>query len=140
MLLLITLLALAAGLFAACADGNGSGGAPRLVLAGDSFDLGVVKAGASVERSVDFRNDGTQPLAVSIAKIRSATELGCECWVSKYEVRPPVVESGATGQLVFKLKAPEGMREMEDTMLADLRANDPERSSVTISLKFRMTP
>jgi hypothetical protein len=55
-------------------------------------------------------------------------------------VRPEVVEPGATGQLVFKLKSPEGMQEMEDTLLADLKVNDPERPLVTISLRFRMAP
>ena len=60
--------------------------------------------------------------------------------MAEFEVRPEVVEPGATGQLVFNLKSPEGMREMEDTLLADLKVNDPERPLVTISLRFRMAP
>src|SRR3970040_254232 len=51
---------------------------PRLALDGDSFDLGVVKAGASIQRTIDSGNEGTQPLEVTIADVRSATKLGCE--------------------------------------------------------------
>ena len=134
------LLVAALGLFVACGGGSEDASGPRLALAGDSFDLGVAKAGGSVERTIDFRNEGTQPLEVTIADVRSATKLGCECWVDEFEVRPEIVEPGATGQLVFKLKSPEGMREMEDTLLADLKVNDPERPLVTISLRFRMAP
>jgi len=134
------LLAAAIGLFVACGGGGEKASGPRLALDGDSFDLGVVKAGGSVERAIDFRNEGTEPLAVTIADVRSATKLGCECWVDEFEVRPEVVGPGATGQLVFKLKSPEGMREMDDALLADLKVNDRERPLVTISLRFRMAP
>ena len=137
-LVMAVLVAAAIGLFVACGGGGASG--PRLALASDSFDLGEVKAGGSVERTIEFRNEGTRPLEVTIADVRSGTKLGCECWVDEFEVRPEVVEPGASGQLVFKLKSPEGMQEMEDTLLADLRVNDPERPLVTISLRFRMAP
>ena len=133
-------LAAAIGLYAACGGGGETAGGPRLALDGDSFNLGDVKAGASIERTVEIRNEGTQPLAVTIADVRSATKLGCECWVDDFEVRPEVVEPGGSGQLVFRLKSPEGMQEMDDTVLADLNVNDPERPLVTISLRFRMTP
>ena len=136
----LVILVAALTLFAACGGGSEDASGPRLALAGDSFDLGEVKAGGSVERMIDFRNEGTQPLEVTIADVRSATKLGCECWVDEFEVRPEVVEPGASGQLVFKLKSPEGMQEMEDTLLADLKVNDPEEPLVTISLRFRMTP
>ena len=134
------LLAAAIALFVACGGGGETASGPRLALDGDSFDLGVVKAGGSIQRTIDFRNEGTEPLEVTIADVRSATKLGCECWVDEFEVRPEIVEPGASGQLVFKLKSPEGMQEMEDTLLADLKVNDPERPLLTISLRFRMAP
>jgi len=134
------LLAAAIALFVACGGGGETASGPRLALDGDSFDLGVVKAGASIQRTIDFGNQGTQPLEVTIADVRSATKLGCECWVDEFEVRPEIVEPGASGQLVFKLKSPEGMQEMEDTLLADLKVNDPEEPLLTISLRFRMAP
>ena len=136
----VVALVAALGLFVACGGGSENASGPRLALAGDSFDLGVVKAGGSVERTIDFRNEGTQPLEVSITKVRSASKLGCQCWLEEFEVRPEVVSPGATGQLVFTFKPPDGMQEMEDTILADLEVNDPAHPAVTISLRFRMTP
>ena len=139
-LVMAVVVAAAIALFVACGGGGETASGPRLALDGDSFDLGVVKAGASIQRTIDFGNEGTQPLEVTIADVRSATKLGCECWVDEFEVRPEIVEPGASGQLVFKLKSPEGMQEMEDTLLADLKVNDPERPLLTISLTFRMAP
>ena len=136
----VVALVAALGLFVACGGGSQDAAGPRLALAGDSFDLGEVRADRSTERTIDFRNEGTQPLEVTITDVRSATKLGCECWVDEFEVRPEIVEPGATGQLVFRLKSPEGMQAMEDTLLADIKVNEPERPLVTISLRFRMTP
>lgn len=140
----VVLAALAAAALALALVAGACGGddapAPRLVLGGGTFDLGVIKIGQPAERAIDFRNGGTEPLEVSIVKVRPAPDAECGCGVDRYEVRPGTVEAGAAGQLVFHLKAPEGMADMQDKMLAELESNDPGNASLTISLVFRMAP
>ncbi len=112
---------------------------PQMVLAGDSFDLGEVPADRTVERTVAFQNLGVAPLNVSVAKVRPAPDAACGCGVEGFEVRPETVPPKGEGQIVFKLRVPEGMAEMEDLMVAELRTNDPARADFTISLRFRMS-
>ncbi len=130
----------AAGLFAACSGGGGPSTAPGLVLDAAAFDLGQVPADQTVERTVSFANDGQEPLKVSIVKVRPAPDAACGCGVEGSEVRPEVVAPGQRGELVFKLRAPEGMPNMQDIMLAELASNDPDQPSLTISLVFQMAP
>ncbi len=111
---------------------------PEMALAGTSFDLGEVPANRTVERTIDFLNSGVSPLTVSILKVRPAPDASCGCGVEGYEVRPETVQPNDRGQLVFKLRAPEGMPDMEDAMVAEVRTNDPARPDLTIFLKFRM--
>ncbi len=127
-------------LAAACGGAGANDSAPKLVLDGDSFDLGVVKIGELTERSIDFRNGGSQPLEVTIVKVRPAPNADCGCGVEDYEVQPPSVPPGSSGRLVFRLKAPEGMSGMQDEMLAELASNDPRAPSLTITFKFQMLP
>ena len=111
----------------------------QLALAGDTFDLGNVPADRAVERTIDFQNTGSSPLVVSIAKVRPAPDAACGCGVEGYEVRPQSVPPSGRGQLVFMLRVPEGMPDMEDVMVAQLSTNDPQRADVNISLRFRMS-
>ncbi len=129
----------AAGLFAAC-SGGGPSTAPGLALDAAAFDLGEVPVDQTVERTVAFANDGQEPLKVSIVKVRPAPNAACGCGVEGSEVRPEVVDPGQRGELVFKLRAPEGMPNMQDIMLAELASNDPDQPSLTISLVFQMAP
>jgi hypothetical protein len=129
----------AAGLFAAC-GGGGPSTAPGLALDAAAFDLGEVPVDQTVERTVSFANDGQEPLKVSIVKVRPAPNAACGCGVEGSEVRPEVVDPGQRGELVFKLRAPEGMPNMQDIMLAELASNDPDQPSLTISLVFQMAP
>lgn len=136
-------MALALGLAllaAACGGGGADSAGPRLLLDGGSFDLGTVKIGELTERSIDFRNGGTEPLEVSIVKVRPAPNADCGCGVEGYEVQPASVAPGASGRLVFRLKAPDGMSGMQDEMLAELASNDPRARSLTITFKFQMLP
>ena len=111
---------------------------PRLTIEGRYFDLGDVPADEIVEREIAFTNSGEEPLDVSIVKVRPAPDAACGCGVESFEVRPETVLPGQSGELVFMLRVPEGMPEMEDRMLAELKTNDPEKPSLTISLTFRM--
>jgi len=128
-------------LLAACGGEQGSAAGPRLGLAGDEFDVGDIGWDQSVERTVPFRNDGQEPLTVSILKVRPAPDAACGCGVERSEVRPAVVPPGGTGELVFSLRAPESMRIMglmRDKMLVDLQSNDPAAPDRTITLIFDM--
>ena len=111
---------------------------PRLEMEGRSFDLGDVPATEVVERTIPFRNTGIDPLEVSIVKVRPAPDGDCGCGVEGFEVRPALVAPGDDGELVFLLKVPEGMPNMEDKMVAELATNDPARASFKISIVFRM--
>jgi len=127
-------------LAAACGGGGGPAGGPRLVMDGDSFEMGDIQVDQVIQRSVQFRNEGDAPLTVSIVKVRPAPDAACGCGVERYEVRPAAVQPGATGELVFTLKVPEGMGSMQDTMLAELASNDPSAPTKVITLIFKMSP
>ena len=135
--LALALLALAAG---ACGGEGEPAAGPRLVMDGDSFEMGDIKVGLIMQRSVQFTNGGDAPLEVSIVKVRPAPDAACGCGVEAYQVRPAAVAPGETGELVFTLKVPEGMESMQDTMLAELESNDPANPSKTITLIFNMSP
>ncbi len=64
------LLALAA----ACGEGGEPPTGPRLVMDGDSFDVGAITVGEEVERTIEFRNGGQESLTVSILEIRPAPD------------------------------------------------------------------
>ena len=112
---------------------------PRMDIAGRSFDLGDVPSTEVVERTIAFRNSGVEPLEVSIVKVRPAPDGECGCGVEGFEVRPQTVAPGEGGELVFRLKVPEGMAAMEDKMVAEIQTNDPASLSFKITLVFRMT-
>ena len=126
----------------ACGGAGDSAAGARLVFGGDEFDLGLIRWDESVERTVPFRNDGVEPLAVSIVKVRAAPDAACGCGVEGTEVRPAEVAPGEKGELVFTLRAPEGMKdvmeEMRDRMLVELASNDPTRPQRTIAVIFTM--
>ena len=67
-IVLAALLALAA----ACGGGTEPPSGPRLVMDGESFNVGVITIGEEVERTIEFSNGGQEPLTVSILKIRPA--------------------------------------------------------------------
>lgn len=134
-LALASLLALAA----ACGGSSESTGA-RLMMDGDSFDVGTVAVGETVERTVEFRNEGPEPLAVSIVKVRPAPDSDCGCGVEAFEVRPETVPPGGTGELVFTLRVPEGMENSVDRMTVELESNDSSDPERTITLIFSMAP
>jgi len=113
---------------------------PRFAADGDTFDLGVVPVGETVERSIEFRNAGDAPLAVSILKVRPAPDAACGCGVEGFRVEPASVPAGGNGRLLFDLKAPEGMESMTDKMVAELESNDPAKPTLTITLIFMMGP
>ncbi len=136
---LAAVLALVAVAAAACGD-DGPANGPKFGIADDSFDLGSVRIGEVRERSVEFTNEGTEALNVVIKKVRPAPNAECGCGVEKFAAEPAMVAPGETGRLVFTLKAPEGMADMLDTMLAEVETNDPRKPLVTIELKFRMSP
>ncbi len=131
---LVTLVVLAA----AC----GVEGAPptgaRLALDGDTFDLGMIGLDKTVERAVAFRNEGNEPLTVSIVKVRPSPNADCGCGVEGSEVQPEVVEPGAEGQLVFRLFTPPGMEGYRDEMFVDLASNDPSSPERIITIIFEM--
>lgn len=136
-------LALMAALALAAACGGGGDeppSGPRLALASDTFDLGVVKIGEPTERAIEFRNEGSEPLMVSIVKVRPAPNADCGCGVEEYRVEPQTVPPGGSGRLVFLLKAPEGMSGMQDEMLAELASNDPAAPTTIVAFKFQMLP
>ena len=117
-------------------DGPATGA--RLGLESDTFDLGDVPADRTVERAIPFSNPGTAPLEVAVVKVRPAPDAACGCGVEGYEVRPATVPAGGTGELVFKLRVPEDMPDMEDVMIAELRTNDATNLNPKIRLVFRM--
>src|SRR3990170_3084255 len=112
--------------------------APRLSLDGQEFDLGDVPADRIVERTVEFQNSGQEPLTVSVVKVRPAPDAACGCGVEGFQVRPATVAPGGAGQIVFQLKVPEGMPDMEDIMVAELQTNDPAKQNFKIDITFRM--
>jgi hypothetical protein len=69
-IVLATLVALAA----ACGGESEPPSGPRLVMDGDSFNVGVIRIGETVERTVEFSNEGQEPLTVSIVQIRPAPD------------------------------------------------------------------
>jgi len=129
-------------LAAACGGSQAPPTGPRLALDGDTFDLGMIDLGTGldkpVERAVAFRNEGIEPLTVSIVKIRPGPGADCGCGVAGSEVQPEVVQPGADGQLVFRLYLPEGMEGKRDEMLVQLASNDPSSSERTITIIFEM--
>jgi len=130
---LIAMLALANG-------DEGTAAGPRLALEDDSFDLGEVAVGETVQRSVEFVNEGDAPLEVTIVKVRPAPDATCGCGVEGFRVEPASVPVGGSGRLLFDLNAPEGMERMTDKMLAELESNDPAKPDMTITLIFGMGP
>ena len=135
--LFLGLVALVAAAAVACGGHQVPPGA-RLAIDGDSFDLGSVATGQSVRRSIEFRNTGVAPLEVSIVKVRPAPNAECGCGVESFEVAPTAVQPGDSGEMVFRLKVPEGMEGMTDKMLAQLESNDPTKPKLTITLIFEM--
>ena len=135
----IVLAALLAPAAACGGDGEPPAG-PRLVMDGESFDVGAITIGETVERTVEFRNGGREPLTVSIVKVRPAPDADCSCGVEGFEVRPAEVLPGGSGELVFTLQAPEGMENTRDVMLVELESNDPSNPQRTITLIFSMAP
>ena len=136
-------LFIAAALFlAACGGDEGPAAGPRLAFDDDEFDLGHIGWEEAVERTVPFRNEGLEPLTVSIVKVRAAPGAACGCGVERSEVRPASVPPGETGELVFTLRAPESMKkameEMRDEMLVELQSNDPASWQRTITVIFTM--
>jgi hypothetical protein len=121
-------------------DETGAGPSAGAVLGldGDTFDLGDVPADQTVERVVAFSNPGGAPLDVAVVKVRPAPDAACGCGVEGYEVRPGAVPAGGVGELVFKLRVPANMPDMEDVMIAELRTNDPANPNPKIRLVFRM--
>jgi len=117
-------------------DGPGTGAV--LDMDGDTFDLGNVPADRTVERTISFTNAGTEPLEVEIVKVRPAPDAACGCGVEGYEVKPSIVPAGGTGRLVFQLRVPQSMPDMEDIMIAQLRTNDSSNIDPKIRLVFRM--
>jgi hypothetical protein len=117
---------------------SASAAGARLGLSGDTFDLGNVPGDRTVERTVAFTNTGTEPLEVEIIKVRPAPDAACGCGVEGYEVRPSIVPAGGTGRLVFQLRVPQSMPDMEDIMIAELRTNDSSNIDPRIRLVFRM--
>lgn len=105
---------------------------------GDSFDLGEIIIGEVVERTVPFTNEGAAPLTVSILKVRPAPDADCGCGVEGFKVRPEEVPPGGAGELVFTLKAPEGMEDTQDRMKVSLSSNDPSQQRRTITVSFSM--
>ncbi len=138
--LLLTTIALAGlgALAVACGGGEGEPTGSRLAMDGDSFDVGIIPIGETVERTVKFRNEGQEPLTVSIVKVRPAPDADCGCGVEGFEVRPESVLPGGTGELVFALRGPEGMENLVDRMLVDLESNDSSDPQRTITLIFTM--
>ncbi len=139
LLLGIALAALVA-LAAACSGDGGEPTGSRLVMDGDSFDVGTITIGETVERTIEFRNEGQEPLTVSIVRVRPAPDADCGCGVEGFEVRPESVPPGGTGELVFTLKAPEGMENSVDKMSVELESNDSSNPQRTITLIFSMAP
>jgi len=135
--LFLGLVVLVVAAAAACGGDQAPPGA-RLAIDGDSFDLGSIRTGQSVQRSIEFRNTGVAPLEVSIVKVRPAPDAECGCGVESFEVVPAAVPPGDSGEMVFHLKVPEGMEGMTDTMLAQLESNDPTKPKLTITLIFEM--
>ena len=125
---------------AACGGDKGAAGGPRLAMDGDSFKLGDIGVAQTVQRSIEFRNEGDAPLTVSIVKVRPAPDADCGCGVEGFQARPGTLEPGGRGELVFKLRAPEGMERMQDKMVVELETNDPTNPSLTFMLIFNMTP
>ena len=117
---------------------SGPAAGARLDLGGDTFDLGNVPGDRTVERTVSFTNTGAEPLEVEVVKVRPAPDASCGCGVEGYEVRPNTVSAGGTGQLVFQLRVPGSMADMEDIMIAELRTNDSTNLNPKIRLVFRM--
>lgn len=117
-------------------DGPAAGAV--LDLEGNTFDLGDVPVDRTVERRIPFGNPWTAPLEVTVVKVRPAPDAACGCGVEGYEVRPATVPAGGTGELVFKLRVPADMPDMEDVMIAELRTNDPTNLNPKIRLVFRM--
>ena len=140
----MTLTAIVAASLLALATACGGGGeppaGPRLVMDGDSFDVGAIRIGETVERTVGFTNGGQEPLMVTIVKVRPAPDADCGCGVEGFEVRPEEVLPGETGELVFTLKAPGGMENTQDKMRVELESNDPSDPQRTIILIFNMVP
>lgn len=133
----LILVALAVLAVACGGDGEPRDGA-RLALDGESFDLGLIGLDKTVERTVEFRNEGNESLTVSIVKIRPSPNADCGCGVEGSDVRPEAIEPGASGQLVFRLFTPPGMEGYRDEMLVDLVSNDPSSSERTITIIFEM--
>src|SRR3990172_8314690 len=135
--LFLGLVVLVVAAAAACGGDQAPPGA-RLAIDGDSFDLGSIRTGQSVQRSIEFRNTGVAPIEVSIVKVRPAPDGEWGCGVESLEVVPATVPPGDSGEMVFQLKAPEGMEGMTDTMVAQLESNDPTKPKLTITLIFEM--
>jgi hypothetical protein len=131
-------MALLVVLAAACGSDSSPPTGPRLTLDGDTFDLGMIPLDKTVERAVAFRNEGVEPLTVSIVKVRPGPDADCGCGVEGFEVQPEVVQPGANGQLVFRLYTPPGMEGKRDEMLVELESDDQSDSQRTISIIFEM--
>ena len=140
LLLVSALVGIVIAAAAACGGDSTQAMGPRLGLDADSFHLGDIGVSRTVQRSVEFRNEGDAPLTVSIVKVRPAPDAACGCGIEGSQVTPHELKPGETGELVFYLRAPEGMERMEDRMVVELASNDPTKPNLTFTLVFNMAP
>lgn len=73
--------------------------APLLVLEQETYDSGDVKAGETVKKIINFKNEGKGPLIIKKA------QASCGCTVPEYDQEPVAV--GGEGKLTVKYTAPE---------------------------------
>lgn len=96
-------------------------------LEGGVLDLGMVKQGESIERTVSVRNVGTGTLCVSFV------DTGCGCvkadWPGSKRVEP-----GAAGSVVVRLET--AGREGSDTKTVRVYSNDLEHKVSQFHVKF----
>jgi len=90
------------------------------------------------------------PIALTAIVVASLLALALACGGGEQQVSGPrlllkgdtfdlgSVAPGEKGNLVFTLKGPEGAKGMKDTMLVDLKTNDPDRPQRTITIKYKI--
>lgn len=114
-----------------CAPDPKSPAKLRFELEADRLDLGLVKQGETIERTVNVRNAGTGVLCVSLV------ETGCGCVKADWP-GPKRVEPGAFGTVVVRVDTTG--REGDVTKQVHVYSNDLEKkvSSFTVKLDVRL--
>jgi len=105
-------------------------GAPKIAFDQTVYDFGKTSSVQSVTGSFTFRNDGDTELQV--------TKLITTCPCARAGVNPTSLKPGESGSLEFSMNIGPSVGDIVEKIF--LTSNDPQNSTVTLTLKVYVKP